>query len=158
MELRKLLLIVALATMVAITTGCAGKYTGGGWMKGIDGESKANFGFEAQYDVTRDGDCVSGQVQYNDRSECGYMFHGEIEGYVPVSHNEAWLCGTATIMPEKLCCNFWLYAEDNGKPGTPDEADYLAVGLYDNDPFHPFYINGGNLCGGNIVYHPPGED
>ena len=148
MESRKLLLIVALAAMVVIGTGCdwescKGTAAGGGWIYGVDCESKATIGFVIQ----KDGRCATGQVQYNDRSECGVMFHGVVESVEKVGFFSPtyWACGKATIMPGKQCVTFKICVEDNGEPG---DEDFVKVKLYKGRKC--CYENEGCLHGGNV--------
>ena len=147
MELRKILLIVAFASMVLISVGCAGKYTGGGWIEGKCG-GKATFGFQ----MKSDGECVSGQVQYNDHG-ADVMFHGVVES---MNWSSGYACGTANIGPKKDPGEFHIYVEDNGEPGSMDETDYFWIILLPD--CGPSYCNAGFLCGGNIQYHPAKDD
>lgn len=142
MEARKLLLIMALATMVVIGTGCAGKYTGGGWIPGVEG-GKATFGFQMNFD----GESLTGQVQYNDHGPNGVKFHGVVDGVA-----DGYVTGTATVNPGGETGTFGIYVEDNGEPGNMDPADYIAVWL---ETTSVSYSNAGNLGGGNIQYHGP---
>ena len=143
MKLRKVLLIVAFATMVVITTGCEeyGKYTGGGWIEGLCG-GKATVGFQ----IKAYEDCVSGQVQYNDHG-ARVKFHGEVEGILGEL-----VFGTATLQPGGETGYFEFYVQDNGEGANAGTEDVLQVLLI--APSVPLYFNKGNLMGGNIQYHP----
>lgn len=149
METRKLLLIIALATMVVITTGCTvlpGKYTGGGWIPGVEG-GKATFGFQMRFD----GETVTGQVQYNDHGPNGVKFHGVVDDMVWLTEASGYGTGTATVTPGGETGTFGIYIADNGEPGAMDPADFIWVTL--TTPSGT-YSNSGNLGGGNIQYHP----
>ncbi len=143
MEARKLLLIMALATMVVIGTGCAGKYTGGGWIEGAEG-GKANFGFNMQSDGLGG---VKGQVQFHDHSN-DVKFHGVVDD-MEWSSSSGTGAGIATVNPGGETGPFEIYVEDNGEPGNMGSEDYIEVWLWTG------YSHGGYLGGGNIQYHGP---
>ena len=147
MESRKLLLIVALAAMVVIGTGCdwescKGKAVGGGSIEGRCG-GKATFGFVIQ----KDGRCAAGQVQYNDPGSNGLIFHGVVESVDREGFRNPtyWACGTGVLMPKKQCVTFKICVEDNGEPGRDD---YIKIKLYKGHKC--CYENEGCLEGGNV--------
>lgn len=158
--LHRMFQFVVLSVMATVLTGCAGKYTGGGWMpSAVDPSQKATFGGNLSARDT-DGDLLadsfSGQWQYHDKA-AGVNFHVndvqfglevDVSGPFPVGD----FFGTYRAQPSKLGGgNVLIIVSDLGDSGLGVE-DVVAVFVIDG-PFAG-YSNANFIGGGNIQFHP----
>ena len=159
---RALLNVVTVAVSLWLT-GCAGRFTGGGWIpSACDPKAKATFGFTIDA-VDEDGDgeadTGTGQFQLVDRA-CGVDFHGEIlyAAYLPpgtgVSDCPAvYFNGTWTSPRTGQQGTFQGLLDDCGEGGVLGPEDSLVIEFYDQSgPL--VYSNSGVIGGGNVQYHP----
>ena len=158
--LHRMFQFVVLSVMATVLTGCAGKYTGGGWMpSAADPSQKATFGGNLSAQDT-DGDLIadrfSGQWQYHDKA-AGVNFHVndvlfgfelDIDGPYPVGD----FLGTYRAQPSKLGGgNVLIIVSDLGDTDLGVE-DVVLVAVLDG-PFAG-YLNVQQVGGGNIQFHP----
>jgi hypothetical protein len=151
--------LVVLSVMASILTGCAGKYTGGGWIpSAVDSTKKATFGGNLTARDT-DGDLIadkfSGQWEYHDKA-AGVDFHVDdvqfglevdLDGPYPVGD----FFGTYKAQPSKLGGgNVLIIVSDLGNTDLGVE-DVVVVAVLDG-PFAG-YVNAQQLGGGNIQFH-----
>jgi hypothetical protein len=151
----KKLLFGLMITVLLLLAACH-KFTGGGWIDGMNG-GKATFSFVAQCEDTDEGVVVLGDFQFNDIS-ARVRFHGEFEyyydGVVESCHHladslpdQAQLVGTCKTQPGNVEGQFNLIVSDvNGW------TDYINV-ITNCTPDGTEYSNGGELRGGNITAH-----
>jgi hypothetical protein len=143
--------------------GCAGKYTGGGFIGSAAGApQKATFGFNINgIDQNGDGypDVATGQFQYDDHG-AGVSFHAD-----QIEPTGAYLVdgslGEVTILyygtysskagdGEVLIA---VGANGDGTDGLHNPDDWLFVGVVSGP--YASYSNAGVVQGGNIQFHPP---
>jgi len=140
-KLIKLIVCLAILLIVmALTTGCVDKATGGGWFmnKSCLEETKCTFGFNAQREYDEDEECVvyKGQFQFNDHN--GTKIHIEEMTYQTEIFGAYNFTG---YDKEGYLVN--VTVTDEGEPGV-DEGDGILI-------VHPHYgIWFGVLGGGNI--------
>jgi hypothetical protein len=163
MKLGQGLTLVAVSLVACSSIGCAGKYTGGGWIDspGNPGK-KANFGVNLHAeDKNGDGevDSVKGQLQYVDHGN-GMTLHGVVDdGYIidqdgdPATPDIGQLFGTYTPKPNGEPGYFDLWVYDGGDPG-PSDGDWFDLILIGGE-YDGYYTFGAPVQGGNIKYHPP---
>lgn len=144
-------------------TGCAGKYTGGGWIPSqVDARAKATFGFNMNAEDT-DGDGVAdttrGEFQFNDRA-ANVAFHAVvIEGYF----NPEWVWPYGDML-----AIYWpigarpqaaglvrIVVFDRGEPGGASQ-DQLYIEVLDGP--YAGYLHNAYIGGGNIQFHESKTD
>ncbi len=161
----RVFLLIGLASALCIIMGCEGAYTGGGWIDGVGGSGKANFGFNAEAEYIDRELVVTGQLQFKDTSFKTsdlkpLRIHGKIEDvdiidftflgedYLNVGKAE----GPYRSQPKGLTGTFEVWTHDGGKPG-PSKEDWVIIELDGGI----IYSNAGFLRGGSIKYHPPDD-
>ena len=158
--LHRMFQFVVLSVMATVLTGCAGKYTGGGWIpSAVDSTKKATFGGNLSARDT-DGDLIadtfSGQWQYHDKA-AGVSFHVndvqfglevDLAGPYPVGD----FIGTYRAQPAKLGSGTVLIIVSDLGDTDLGVEDVVAVFVIDG-PFAG-YSNVQQLGGGNIQFHP----
>jgi hypothetical protein len=164
--LSKFILSSFVGGLIILQVGCAGKYTGGGFIpSAADPDKKANFGFNFQaIDIDGDGradgplDEHKGRLLYHD-SAAGVAIKGDVDFAVilddPSLPNFYGLAvGTYVNQPLNggSAGSFQIEMYDLGEPGA--DSDFFFILLADNDG-NIIYINSGFIEGGNIQYHPP---
>lgn len=157
--MKHLRIVIVIAGTAVLLAACH-KFTGGGWIEGMNG-GKAHFGFTAQCEDLNPGVALRGQLQFNDKS-AGVKFHGKFENYYfedescdalvaswAGSENGIDAVGSCRSQPEKNEGTFELVAWDNDADGYPDTISIAADCTSDGE----FYVHGGELQGGNITSH-----
>ena len=174
MYIRKLIAIGCAALLMGLTSGCAYKVTGGGWIPSADDPlEKANFGFGANgceaYKIEDDWVNFKGRFNYHDRT-AGVMMLGE-----PTAVTRCSRIG-CRYMRTRVCPSGYLLGLDYRSTNPKDRGEGTAgVCVYDNgegvnaDPdFLAIYVEGGPYDGysnegdvqGNIQKHEchPGQN
>lgn len=126
------LLIVALALMAS---GCF--MTGGGFIDGEE-EGTANFGFN----VKCDGEDTKGNLTYHDGD---LKIKGTVDKCTALGIMGTYVAQGKSVGGEGT---FLITGLDLGEPGVYDYFTIKLVG-----PDHFFYMNAGELLGGNIQWH-----
>lgn len=157
--------------LIILQVGCAGKYTGGGFIpSAADPDKKANFGFNFQaIDIDGDGfangplDEYKGELLYHDRA-AGVAIKGDVDFAVilddpssvgsDLPNFSGLALGTYVNQPQNSGSGgrFQLEMYDLGEPGA--DSDFFFILLTDNEG-NIIYINSGFIEGGNLQYHPP---
>jgi len=146
--------------------GCAGKYTGGGYIDSVSGgaKDKATFGFNIDStDVDGDdvADVVKGQFQYNDRA-AGVSFHVVVDKLEPfIACDPSCLDdGSSKTIPYSGHYKS-EYGDGNVTLGVTSIKDVYGSqvnSLYifgvSSGPYRG-YSNSRVVRGGNIQFHPP---
>ena len=176
MYIRKLIAIGCAALLMGLTSGCAYKVTGGGWIPSADDPlEKANFGFGANgceaYKIEDDWVNFKGRFNYHDKT-AGVMMLGE-----PVGIDRCTRFG-CKVQDDgydfgRVCPNGYLVkleyrstnpkdrgegqaivcAYDNGE-GMNATPDWLGIYIaHDDTGPYAGYSNEGYIEGGNIQKH-----
>lgn len=153
MRSRKLyLVLIVMALMALVLSGCATKATGGGWIPSAyeEGE-KATFGFVAMLDLPKEqendilpqmmtGLPAKGNLQIVDHGGDGFKFHASVEGIVQsMSEDMLTFNGVGLLDGEER--HVTVNASDFDKDGLWDYIEVWVMGEY---------YNKGVLQGGNI--------
>jgi hypothetical protein len=178
---------VALAVVFGLgalgQVGCAGKFTGGGWIDSLAGApAKATMGFNL--DATQDDAgnfTYSGQFQYQDHGSFpdfpkGVGVHGVIDNvniFTDVTVFELFFGGIDFEFGDEGLTGDWVLFTGTYTPqpanlgaggtiagvacdtGVADPSDFIVIQLIGG--VFDGYANGGFLQGGNITFHPPGN-
>ncbi|MCJ7753926.1 MAG: hypothetical protein MUP13_05145 [Thermoanaerobaculales bacterium] len=159
--------LLALATaglLVSTLTGCAGKYTGGGYIDSVTGAPRtATFGFNINgTDVDGDGspDVAKGQFQYNDHA-AGVSFHVDID-----TREDGVYCNPDCFAPDPVISIPYsgTYKSKAGggrlklgvtsaNDGLGNRVDTLWIYEVSTGPYAG-YSNYGVVQRGNIQFHP----
>lgn len=164
-RLSKCFLSFFLGGLTILQVGCAGKYTGGGFLpSSADRDEKANYGFNF-HAIDNDGDGWAdgpldehkGTLLYHDKA-AGVAIRGDVTfAYVTDWDNfRGFAEGTYVNQPLESGSGgrFEVQTVDLGEPGTG--SDIFTIRLIGNDG--SYYSNAGRIDGGNIQYHPPEEE
>lgn len=162
MKLKRVLGVISMGLLAIVLSGCAGKYTGGGWIPSAqDATKKATFGGIVS-GVDTDGDLFadsySGQWQYHDKA-AGVNFHvDEVQGGVDLGIDPIVLLpigvftGHYTAQPASLGEGEVVVAlgdlNEDSLFGTGD----LVIVTVQTGPFAG-YRNTQTVGGGNITLH-----
>jgi hypothetical protein len=182
----KLALAVVFGLGALGQVGCAGKFTGGGWMDSLAGApAKATMGFNFEASEDDEGNFTySGQFEYHDNGSFpgfrkGVGFHGvvdEVDIFEDIAVSELFVFGLFFDFGEEGLAGDWVYVTGTYTPqpanlgaggrfeaiiadsGTPRVADPSDfVVIHIIGGVFDGYANGGFLKGGNITFHPPGD-
>ena len=164
-RLSKFFLSLFLGGLTILQVGCAGTYTGGGFIpSAADRDQKANYGFNFHAtDIDGDGlvdgplDEHKGRLLYHDKA-AGVAIQGDVTfAYVADWANfRGFVEGTYVNQPLNSGSGgrFYVQTVDVDEPGAG--SDSFAIRLIGNDG--SYYSNAGRIDGGNIQYHPPEEE
>ena len=143
-----------------------GYATGGGWLvpgsstsdpgdllPGLDGTSKANFGFVVKYQ-SGSATVPGGNLEFHYNVGRFHLSSTEMEWLVVTNANWAKFQGTATISGASGVYPFRVDARDTDKLGQPDRfvIKIWAPGA-DPDATSPIYKASGDVLGGQVVIH-----
>jgi len=155
--------IVGLSALALV--GCAGKYTGGGYIDSVivGANSKAAFGFNIDgTDVDGDGnpDVAKGQFQYDDRA-AGVSFHVVVDER-PIGlicNPDCFAPGASVMVPyagsysSKDGGGYVTLAVTSINDGFGNQVDSLWIYGVSSGPYAG-YSNYGVVQGGTIKFHP----
>ena len=147
--IKPIVCLVILLVVIALTTSCVDKATGGGWFIDEDGH-KCTFGFNAIGKGEGEDWTYTGQFQFKDYAT-GQKIHLKVMGLISFDDTSVYFGGY-----DKDGIPVVVFVEDLGEPGV-DAGDCIAI-WYNPDPetFNPdidppdWY---GTLGGGNIQAH-----
>jgi hypothetical protein len=159
----KFAMLAILGLWASSQVGCAGKYTGGGFIDSVEGApQKATFGFNINgIDQNGDGypDVATGQFQYDDHG-AGVSFHvDQIEPtglYVGISNpGDFMIVYNGSYSSKDGDGDVWIAvgAKGDGTDGLHNSYDYVFVLVFTGP--YASYENAGVVQGGNIQFHPP---